>query len=193
MSAIREILQMLDETSIARTIAIPHDQARLAYALDSNTVRSFPDFEDTIAAYYAYHFERCISRGGRLSRTEALGRAKEVLDREYRKQHGDVVSAFNDAHDGTNGGLRRILDLIAESMKAESTDRYVRDVFDRYVEPNDFEQKVEIIRGFVRECGPFLSRSIQAERPERYAANYRELVQDYVEGLRRTSAAFRRL
>ena len=134
-----------------------------------------------------------MAPGGRLSRAEALGRAKEALDREYRKQNGDIVSAFNDAHDGTNGGLRHILDLMAEGMKAEATGRYVRDVFDRYVEPNDFEQKVDIIRGFVQECGPFLSRSIQAERPERYAANYRDLVQDYVQGLRRTSAAFRRL
>lgn len=193
MSVIRELLDTLDERTVAQNVAIPRDQARMAYALPANTIRSFEEFEAALADYYAYHFERCVARGGRLSRTEALGRAKEVLEREYRRRKGDIVSAYNDARDGTNGGLRHVLDVVSEAIKADGVERYVRDVFDRFVAPNDFEGKVRIIREFVAECGTFLSRAIQAERPERYAANYQELVRSYVEGLQQTSTAFRRL
>ena len=103
------------------------------------------------------------------------------------------MSAFNDAHDGTNGGLRVILDIIADGLKAESVERYVRDVFDRHVAPNSWEDKVTIIREFLARCGPDLSSSIRRDEPERYAQNYRELIDAYVQGLRQTSSLFRRL
>jgi len=82
---------------------------------------------------------------------------------------------------------------IAEGLKAESVERYIRDAFDRHVTPNSWEQKVEIIRQFIGHCGTFLSSSIQANQPERYARDYRELIHSYVAALQRTSSIFRRL
>ena len=105
----------------------------------------------------------------------------------------NIVSAFNDAHDGTNSGLRGVLDIIAEKMKAEGVARYVRDVFDREVAPNSWEDKVEIIRQFIRSCGRYLSSLIRPDQPERYAQDFQELIRAYVEGLQRTSSMFRKL
>ena len=69
--------------------------------------------------------------------SEAAGRAKEILEQEYRRRGGDLVTAFH-VHDGTNGGLRVVLDTIAEGLKAESVERYIRDAFDRHVAPKSF-------------------------------------------------------
>jgi len=192
MPVINEVLHALNERTLARAIGIPHDEARMAYALPANTVRDFREFEHVIGTYVNHHYMRCIAPGG-LSAVEALGRAKEILEREARRRRGDLASAFSDACDGTNGGLRAVLDTIAEALKAESIERYVRDVFDRYVSPVSYEEKVALIGEFIEQCGPYLSRSIDADRPERYAHDYRELVRSYVDGLRETSAAFRRL
>jgi hypothetical protein len=183
----------LDERTIAQRIGIPHDEARMRYSLQSNTVRTFDDFSDRIGDYYNYHVTTCVSRGGRLSRAEAAGRAKEILEQEYRRHNGNIVSAFNDANDGTNGGLRAILDRIAEALKAESLERYTRDVFDRHVAPSSWEDKVEMIRQFIRHCGAYLGSSIRADQPERYAHDYQELIRSYVAAMRRTSSIFRRL
>lgn len=101
--------------------------------------------------------------------------------------------AYNDAHDGTNGGMRVVLDTIAEGLKAESVERYIRDAFDRYVAPISWEQKVTIIRQFIARCGIHLASSIRSDQPERYAQNYQELIRSYVSGLQRTSSIFRRL
>jgi hypothetical protein len=101
--------------------------------------------------------------------------------------------AYNDAHDGTSSGVRGILDIIAEGLKAESVERYIRDAFDRHVAPNSWEQKVEIIREFISRCGGYLSSSIKGNQPERYASSYVELIRNYSETLRRTSSIFRRL
>jgi hypothetical protein len=183
----------MDERTIASDVGIPHDEARMNYSLDKNTVENFEEFTNLIADYHNYHVSQCVVHGGYLSRTEAAGRAKEILEQEYRRQGGNIITAFNDAHEGTNGGLRIILDKIAEQLKAESVERYIRDAFDRYVEPTSWEQKVDIMRQFIAMFGRQLTSSIRADQPERYAQNYEELIRAYVESLRRTSSVFRRM
>jgi hypothetical protein len=189
----RQDLAESDERTIAQRIGIPHDEARMRYSLRSNTVRDFDEFTRTITDYYTKHFSAYVSYGGSLSASEAAGRAKELLEREYRRRGGDIVAAYNDTHDGLHGGMRAVLDVIAEGLKVESVEHCIRDAFDRYVAPNSWEQKVEIIRQFIAQCGVHLASSIQTNQPERYASDYRELIQSYVTALQRTSSIFRRL
>ena len=90
---------------------------------------------------------------------EGSARAKALVEQEYRRRGEDIVTAFNDAHEGTNGGMRTILDIMADGLKAESVEDHTRDVFDRYVAPNSWEQKVNIIQQFIQHCGMLLSSS----------------------------------
>jgi len=192
MGSIESLLSEMDELAIARNVGIPHDEARMNYRLTRNTVGSFDEFADVIADYYNHHVSQCVLHGGHLSRTEAGGRAKEILNQEYRRQGGDINMAYNDAHDGTNGGLRVVLDRIAEQLKVESVERYIRDTFDRHAEPISWEQKVDIMRQFIAHYGHHFPSSIRADQPERYAANYEELIRAYVESLKKTSSIIRR-
>ena len=192
MANINSLLEALDERTIAKKIAIPHDEARMGYSLDSNTVSDFDEFSRVISDYCNYHFTECVSGGGSLSSAEAGGRAKEIIEREYRRRGGDVTMAYNNAHDGTDGGLRAVLDIIAEGIKAESVERYIRDMFDRHVAPNSWDDKVDIIRQFINNCGSQLSSSIRASQPEAYAQNFEELIRSYVNALQQTSSMFRR-
>lgn len=193
MSDANALIHSLLEPSLARMVTIPHDETRAQYRLPRNTVESWPAFEDAIADYYSYHYCRCVARGAHFSRTEALGQAKEILEQEYRRRHTDIIGAFIDARDGTNGGLRTVCDTIADALKQQSVMRYVTEQFDSRVAPHDFEAKTEIIRQFVAQFGAQLGDAIQRGRPERYAQDYRQLIQAYVSGLQHTSAAFRRL
>jgi len=193
MVSINNVLRSLDERQIARNVGLRHDEARMRYPLNRNTVTDFDEFSRVIGDYYNRHFHY-VSNGGSLSPVDAMGRAKDLLDHIYRrKRNSDIVGAFNDAHDGTNGGLRVVLDTIAEALKLEFVERYIRDVFDRHVAPNSWENKVEIIRQFILQCGANLSSSIRAHQPERYAQNFQELIRSYVDSLQRTSSIFRRL
>jgi len=192
MGNINTLLDALDERTIATQIGIPNDEARMGYPLRHNTVADFDDFNLLIGDYYNHHFTRCVSGGGSLSSAEAGGRAKEILEREYRKRGGDIVAAYNNAHDGTNGGMRAVLDIIAEGIKAESVERYIRDMFDRHVAPNSWDDKVNIIRQFINNCSGQLSSSIRGSQPEAYASNYESLIRSYVIALQQTSSMFRR-
>ena len=193
MGSLNNLLAAIDELAIARNVGLQHDEARMRYSLNRNTVENFDAFADVIADYYNHHLSECVAHGGFLSRTEAAGRAKEILEQEYRRQGGNMITAFNDANAATNGGLRVVLDRIAEFLKTESVERYIREAFDRYVTPNSWEQKVDIMRQFIARHGHHLSSSIRPDQPERYASNYEELIRAYVESLKRTSSVFRRL
>jgi len=193
MQIINALISELDERTIARLVGIDHDEARMRYRLNSNTVESFYEFKDIITDYYNYHHTTCVSNGGRLADSEAYGRAKELLERQYRKRNGDIVSAFNDSCEGVNGGLRVVLDTLADGIKAEVIERHITDVFDRYVTPNSWQDKVEIIRQFIICCGSMLSSSVVESQPERYAHDYSGLIRSYVDGLQRTSSMFRRM
>ena len=189
---ITSLMTMLEERHIAKVIGIPHDEARMGFHLQSNTVGSFEEFTEVLANYYNHHHVACLT-GGKFSLSEAASRAKEIVGQEYRRKGGDIVTAYNDAHEGTNGGTRSVLDIIADRLKAESVENYIQDVFDTIVAPNSFEDKVTIMRQFIEAFGNQLSSSIQQDRPERYAHDFKNLIRAYVASLQNTSSMFRRL
>lgn len=194
MSTIDNLMAALEEGTLARNVGITHDEARMRYSLRSNTVATFDEFSRAIGDYFNYHFTRCISGGGGLSQMEAQARAKEIIEKEYRRRNGgDIVSAFKNAQDGTNGGMRAILDLIGDALKAEGIERYTREVFDAYVSPESWEQKVAIIRQFIERSGMENSSAIRADQPERYAHEYRDLIRAFVEARARIGSVARRL
>lgn len=193
MADIDDLVHSLQDTTVARRVTLTHDDARGQYRLPNPTVPNWQVFQDAIADYYRFHYGSCVAPGAHLSRTEALGKAKDLLEREYRRRRSDIMGALADATEGTNGGLRVVLDTIAEGIKAESVQHYAQEQFDSRVAPNDFEAKVDIIRQFIARFGHQLGDTIQRNRPERYAQDYRTLIEAFVDGLRQTSSIFRRL
>ena len=193
MSKIKELLHALDDQTIAQVIGKDHDNAREAYRPERREFTDINQFFEQIGDCYNSLYTTCVSHGGYLSPAVAIGKAKEILTQHYRREKGNFITAYNDAKSGTNHGLHGIFDLISDSIKAESIEHYMRQVFDQLVTPNSWEEKVEIIREFIVECGLHLSGDIKADHPEQYANNYEDLIRTYVETLRSTSRIFRRL
>jgi hypothetical protein len=193
MSNAQMLVSALDERRIAREVARALSDARMQFHDSSSTVSGFPEYDQKLGTYYNYLFSRCNPNGGELPSYEAAGRAKEAIEHEYRRRGGDIVTAYNDAHDGTNDGLHAQYDIIAERLKFEMVGHYVRATFDQYVPPNSWEDKVRMIRDFLSFYGPSLGEDIDLDNPERYAHNYQDLIRAVVEALQRTSSVARRL
>lgn len=192
MSSIDSLCTALDEVAIARNVGIAHDEARAGYSLKRNTVANFDEFNDLIADYYSYHVGRCIVQGGQIAHFEASGRASEILERQYKRRGGNIMSAYKDAKDGTNGGMRVILDVIAEQLKEESLERYIRHTFNTHVDPSSWNQKVDIIRQFMDRYDHALGSAIDRAHPERYAQSYDELIKAFMDALKKSSNIFRK-
>jgi len=194
MAAIDVLLSALNERTIAQQVGIEHDQTRALYRDYSVAVNDYREFERGITDYYKFHYSRCIARGGYLDDAQASSLAKELISEEYRKKNkSDINGAYDDARYGTNGGMRSILDIIANGLKLQAVENYIRSVFDRVVTPVEWHEKVEIIRQFIDCCGVHLHDSIDRRTPERYAQNYSALIHAYVTNLEPVSSMFRRL
>ena len=191
MSILNKILHELDETYIVEHVTKQHDEARIQYPLKSITVSNDTEFDDVIADYYNHHFTKCISSGG-LARAEAAGRAKEIINKEYGRKGMDRLNAYTDGKNGTNGGMRTILDTIMEYLKDEAVSRHIRDVLDRYVAPTSFDEQVSIVKELIDKVGSG-SSYLDANQPERYARNYEELIRGLADSIKAQAAKFRRL
>lgn len=193
MNRFTSMMRELDRRVIAQRVEIPHAEARSSFRLERVTVGSFSEFKRTIGDFYAHVHATCIANGGRLTREHAEGQAETLLEREYRRRNSDIVGAYRDAHDGTNGTMTQIITILSDGIKYEAVQLYVRDVFERYVEPSSWTDKVEIIRQFIAVEGNQLGSNIDPATPERYAANFQPLIQSHVDGLRRTSETAARM
>ena len=193
MSCIDVILRAMDEQTIARKVGMRHDQVRNQHHLSSNRVRDCNEFEDRIAGFYDFMFTRCVSNGGRLPRSVAAGRAKDILNNHYRRGGGDFNTALSDCMMGINGGLRFALDLIADQIKSEAVEYYIRDNLDRNAPASNWQLQKQVAAELLALCGPHLVGSIDVSDPARYARNIHQLIQAYVQALRQTSSVFRRL
>lgn len=192
MTAIDNLIAELSEDVIARRVGGAHDAARAQYQLRANTVADFDSFIDAISDYYSYHFQR-VNRCGPLPDDIARQEARNLLAGIYRQNQQDINNAFNDASDSVSGGLRIILDQMANAFKFQQIEQYIISVFDRYYAPNDWDAKVEIITQFITCYGHALGETLRTDRPESYASNPAQLIRAYVDGLRRASSVIRGL
>jgi hypothetical protein len=192
MVSVASLFRAIDDLTVTQEVSIRHDETRMRYPLMSNRVASFDEFSGIIGDYVNYHNRGCVSLGGTMSVAEATGRAKEILTRHYRQRGGDINTAANDAMEGTNGGMRAILDILADGMRGESIERYMREMFDRHIPPNSWEDKVEAIRQFIEQVGPANLPGITMD-PTRYARDYESLIRAFIAGRQKLTSVFRRL
>ena len=190
MAIIDNILEELDETFVTQHVSKKHDEARLQFRLNSITVTSDTELDDTLADYYNHHFSFAIAPGAKLPRAEAAGKAKEIIEREYQRKGRDRLYIYDDAKTGNNGGMRYILDVIMEHLKAEAIEHHIRDVIDRYIAPSNFDEQVEIIRQIIARFGS--SKHLDPSYPERYAKDYEALIRDLSNIMNVQAGRFRR-
>lgn len=192
MPSAATLIAALSDTEIARRVGIPHDSARLSYVVRQKTVSTFDEFADLIGDYYNYHMSHTVYPGVTTPRDEAVASAKELLEQQYRRQNKTIVSAFEDARAGVSSGIRGVLDLLADAIKARSTEHYIREVFDRHVAPSSWETKVEVVRQFIRDHKAELQSTIRVDTPECYAHDYQDLIRAYAHTLTSIATVGRR-
>ena len=92
---------------------------------------------------------------------KALGLAEEAL----RKKGLSLQKVYDDAYRGTNGGIKKLLDIIAEVMERQQTQQYIEYILNTEINPTDYEEIEDLMRAFIREFGkylPFHLRSVNA-------------------------------
>ena len=193
MSILDDVLNAIDEQTIAQKIELRHDEFRQHYQLRSLIVRDTQEFWDETGRYYADHFAAVVAPGAKLSPAEANGRVRQILEGELRRTGRTLLNLLADARDGRNSGLAGVLNMIANGIKEESVENEIEDVFSRFVDMDSWPARVSIMREFLTRYGHMLPTAITSQPPERYASEWKQLIRQYVEAKQRMASGFRRI
>ncbi len=185
--SIPQLIHALQPRTVASEVTRAIDRRAMQSPSDFEKLRTFNGYREELGRHYSHVY------GQPLSAAEAEGRGERIVDREYHERGGNIVSAYQDAVESTNGGLLAHRQMITEAIKGEATEFYVQGVFSHFYDRASWEARIEAVKAFIAYCGHELTGLIDPDHVERHAHDFQELVRAYVAALHRNAALFRRL
>ena len=169
-------------------IAMIHDQARGSYLLPVVKIRNWQECEYYLGDYYKHHCN--VVGGGDFGNPgQNLAEAKELAVRGAERKT-TIKKLFRDAITGSNGGMRQVLDNLANAIRQKYIERYIADTFDSYIAPCSIDESTEIMRQFLLAYQHILPSHIDVNRPEYYASNYKEYIGLFAESMTSIASKF---
>lgn len=162
---IDRILRLLDQSRINRDVLMAHDEARETFRLPSMRAHDSREFKWIVTTYYQHHVRH--TGQGTASEEEAFGEVKRLLDGVYNEdpyQEGYNV-ALRMGTDGARGGLREVVNQIADALKRRHMQKYMDHVFFDHIDPLSKADNLALSRAFYQRFGSIL-REFGAEFDE---------------------------
>jgi len=171
------------ELALAKKFGVPIDSARASFVLASSTVRSYDEFIEIIESFFV-HLQGYLSADlpAVTDVQHISGKAMALLEGTFR-DHGGPRGAFARARDGTDGGIRSVLDAMTEQYKKQLQIEEVNVVLEKALADMDWPERVSFTRGAMKRLGPFLSAEIRNEPPERFAKDAGEIAKTYIRSI----------
>ena len=163
------IVSMINEQALAEKFGII-DSTRACFVLEQPKFETFQEFIDVLETYII-HLQRYIGSSFEIPNTDApRNKAVELLKNTFNNKGGDKA-AFVQARNGTQGGIRFILDMITEQCKAEKQDAYIDRVLKDAIPDMTLDERVKCIQAIMKKIGPFLPEEIRNQPMKRFARN----------------------
>jgi hypothetical protein len=189
---VRAVLSEIDREALAAKIGLPIDTTRAGYVLEQVITDSYDMFRETVCSFYRtllHHTGAAPAPGDpEMIAAEAFALLERAFDEE-----GGAAAAWAEARHGTRGGLRYVLDHMTERFKAEQQSKHVSRIVKAAVDPLEWSERVEFIRGLFDHLGPHLPSDLRSQPPERFARQYEVLCQMYARSLDRVKDVLRSL
>jgi len=177
------VTAQISEQALAKKFAIPIDSARASFVLASSTVGSYDEFIEIVESFFV-HLQGYLSTDiPAVSNLQLIGgKALALLEVTFR-DYGGPEGAFARARDGTDGGLRSVLDAMTEQYKKQLQVEEVNVVLEKALTDMDWQDRVSFARGAMERLGPFLSAEMRDEPPERFAKHAGEITKTCIRSI----------
>jgi len=163
------IVSLISEQALAQKFRAI-DSARACFILESLRIKSYEELINILQAYYI-HLQRYVGSSPEVpDMGEARSETIKLLGRTFYNKGGDKA-AFVQARDGTQGGIRSILDMLTEQYKADKQDAYINRVYKDAIADMDWEKRIKCIQAIMKKIGPSLPEELKNQPPERFARN----------------------
>jgi hypothetical protein len=189
---LQSILSEISSETLTHAVGLPIDTARAVYIMDSVTVNSYEEFNETIASFYL-HLIRHLRKLAEPVDLEAAGaEAFALLERTFSKK-GGLQAALAEARSGLQGGLRFVFDMVTEQFKREEQEKHINRVLKSALDPLDWKGKVGLMGALMKRLEPHLEPEIRSQPPERFAVHYEVIIRAYLQSMDQVNSLFRSL
>ncbi|MEW6381018.1 MAG: hypothetical protein AB1611_15615 [bacterium] len=178
MSRFDDVMKHLHPKVLIAKIEVPHDTARGQYLLKSSVVKSHQEFELELISYVKHHMAVIGPAGSTIYPELALSRAKSFLEAEM-----GFDTAVYCALSGTMGGMQGILDRVCDGFKKEQKQAYFQYIIDKYVDPLNIHEIIELMRELKSRLMNFSPQPFQFIPVEQMALSYKQVVYAYIDTL----------
>ena len=187
----QSVVSEMDPKNLTKLISLPIDCARASIVIDSVIVRSFEEFKDKFVTFYIQLMRNTKRLSENIETKIIEAEAFALLERGFSKR-GGIPAAFDEAMNGTNGGLRFIFDISTETLKQEEKEKYINFILKKALDPLDWQSKVDFIKALFKKLENILPEETISE-PERFAGHYEKIVTAYINSINQLNILFRRL
>ena len=152
------ILDLLDQDYINKNVLMHHDYGRESFQVPTMVVSDHQEFKYLLTSYVQHHLSSVGQ--GEPPPEKAFGEAKSILDRAYSEDpYQDGYSrALQVALDGAQGGMRAILNEIADELKRRALHDYTDHVYYEHINVLSKEDNLALSRAFFERFGSILRR-----------------------------------
>lgn len=137
------ILQLLHISVITEKVDRPHRMIRERWVTPTYVPVDYPEFCKIITGYYQYHTKAWLG-GPTMPADLAFSKAREILE----KGQGGYVQIGKCSLGGREGGVIAAIDLIAEGIMEDATEKYITYILSTYVNPLDYDSKVALMKEY---------------------------------------------
>ncbi len=176
MGKFDDIMQLLNPKEVIATTEVPHDNARASFKQPNSIVSSHKEFQDILMSYVAHDFNQTLKTN--FPPDLCLHIARTHIDSQDRYDNAVYISMS-----GTKGGINYVLNLINEGFKSEAKKAYFTYIMDKYVDPIDFDEVVDLMREFKQKLGGYAPSSFNFITPENMAGDYKRIIWSYIDNL----------
>ena len=153
-----KILDLIGQDYVNKNVLMKHDVARESFKLPKMIVADHEEFKYLVTSYVEHHLTSVGD--GAPTAANAFGEARGILDRAFEQdayQEG-YARALQMALDGSEGGMRAIVNEIADELKRRALRNYLDHVYYQHINVLSKEDNLALSRAFFERFGSILKR-----------------------------------
>jgi hypothetical protein len=176
--------------NLSSLISSKIDTARSKYLMNSVVVGSYEDFNEIITSFYLHLLRHSRMVAEPVDMEWVGAEAFALLEKAFARKGGSQAALAESRH-AVNGGIRYVLDVIADQFKREECEKYIGYVLKQALDPQDRPSKVKLIETLMERLKPHLPPEITAQPAEQFANHVEQIVRAYAQSMDELTSVFR--
>ena len=189
-TAFDEVLNKLNQKSLATKIDIPIDSAQGSFVPGKAVVNSYEEFLE-ITTNFVVHFRCHVDKAdlGSLDVNACRNDALDIIEKAFKDQ-GGCQAAYMRASEGIDSGIRGVFNKMVDQYKFEQKTKYANRILKETVDIMSWDERVDFMRTALTKVGNLLPTELRNQPPERFAREFEVITKAIIKSLDKVNDVF---